>query len=481
MTDDDLITKTSTSLAEIDAIEESFIANIDAGERALAAAETDYERMAIRDAARAGQMVTMAMGRRKLVRRFSVLVQRAERAIAQANPPSALTDRAKNANAVRWHNAEPLNAPLTQEGVGPNLLTNVRKAHLGITDEEFETIVATEDDEDAPPVTRQQFIDYALEKRQAEERQKRQAEEQARRVAREQEEIERRQQWVEKSQPVADTIQIGERSRVIFKDNLDPERGLHTLLDEVVALTFTSPPYWNFVDYGYNDNGVGAEAAYEEYINSLQSVFTAIWQKTMPGGRAVVNVSNMKSRSSVEGETFVYPIVADVIRVMKHVGFTFFDEIIWHKGSANAGALGGNPLWGSYPYPPTPKILDSTFENILVFTKSGQRTPSSDTKEQSRLTLEEWRQYTKGVWDVPHDRDPNHPATFPMEIADRVVRMYSLVNDLVIDPFAGTGTTTIAAERYHRVGLGYEISPLYMDGVREKADRWLTKSPRTTS
>ena len=268
-----------------------------------------------------------------------------------------------------------------------------------------------------------------------------------------------------------DTVQIGHRSKVIFADNLDPFRGLPSMPDEGVALTFTSPPYWNFVDYEHA--GVGYEDSYQDYIASLAKVFAMMFQKTMPAGRAVVNVSNMKSRQDVEGRAFVYPIVADTIRTMMEAGFTFFDEIIWHKGSANAGALDGSPLWGSYPYPPTPKILDSTFENILVFIKPGQRSVDLGAKEQSRLTLDEWRQYTRGVWALAHDRDPNHPATFPMEVAERVVRMYSFVGDTVLDPFAGSGTAVIAAEMNGRAGIGYEISTAYEKAVVEKEAKWL--------
>ena len=275
--------------------------------------------------------------------------------------------------------------------------------------------------------------------------------------------------------PSMDMVPVGLHSRVVFVDNLDAELGIPALPDEGVALTFTSPPYWNFVDYGHA--GVGYERSYEDYINSLTRVFDAVWDKTMPGGRAVVNVSNMKSRKDLEGAAFVYPIVADTIKSMSEVGFTFFDEIIWHKGNANAGALDGTPLWGSYPYPPTPKILDSTFENILVFTKPGQRQVDLGIKERSRLALDDWRQYTKGVWTVPHDRDPHHPATFPMEVADRIVRMYSFVGDLVLDPFAGSGTTVIAAEKNLRSGIGFEIYSAYRTAVQHKEQQWLAGDP----
>ena len=155
-----------------------------------------------------------------------------------------------------------------------------------------------------------------------------------------------------------DTLQVGHRSRVVFTTNMDPGRGVPSLTDESVALTFTSPPYWNYLDYGYL--GVGYEESYQQYIDSLRALFTAVFQKTMPGGRAVVNVSNMKSRQDVEGRAFLYPIVADTIGTLTQAGFTFFDEIIWHKRDTTTGPMSGSPLWGSYPYPPTAE--DSGFD-----------------------------------------------------------------------------------------------------------------------
>lgn len=259
---------------------------------------------------------------------------------------------------------------------------------------------------------------------------------------------------------------------MIVANNLDPDRGLPTLEDESVALTFTSPPYWNFVDYGFG--GSGYEESYREYIDSLRGLFGVVFQKTIPGGRAVINVSNMKSRQDIEGSSFVYPIVADTIKAMITAGFTFFDEIIWHKRDATTSPMDGSPLWGSYPYPPTPKILDSIFENILVFIKPGQRDVDMGSRELSRLTVEEWREFTNGVWRVESGSDPDHPATFPMEIADRIIRMYSFVNDVVLDPFAGTGTAIVSAEKNRREGIGYEISPMYKTAVRKKGKEWLT-------
>ena len=268
-------------------------------------------------------------------------------------------------------------------------------------------------------------------------------------------------------------VRVGNHSCLVFSDNLNKDFGVPALENESVALTFTSPPYWNFVDYAGKE-GVGYESSYKEYLNSLLKLFRIIAKKTMPGGRMIVNASNMKSRRSVEGESFVYPIVPDIIERARRAGFTFFDEIIWVKGGANAGALNGRVLFGSYPYPPTPKILDSTFENIVVFTKPGKREKvCKEVKDRSQLTKDEWRRFTKGVWEIPPDRNPDHPATFPMEVAERVVRMYSFADDVVLDPFAGSGTTLIAAEKYDRRGIGFEIARDYEQAMRNKEAEYL--------
>ena len=272
-------------------------------------------------------------------------------------------------------------------------------------------------------------------------------------------------------------VRIGERSRVVFASNMDDDHGIPDLPNASVALVFTSPPYWNYMDYG-DAAGIGTEESYAGYMESLRKVFTALEPKVIPGGRVVVNICNMKSRRAVEGRAFLRPVAFDAVQVIGQAGFIFFDEIIWVKGAANAGALNGRPLFGSYPYPPTPKILDSIFENVFVFIKTGKR-PSMQRvrKNESRLDKEEWMQFTKGIWELPPDRDPYHPATFPLEMAERVIRLYSFKGDKVLDPFAGTGTTPIAAEKLGRRGLGFEIEEAYAEAVRYKTRKWLPLVP----
>jgi DNA modification methylase len=238
------------------------------------------------------------------------------------------------------------------------------------------------------------------------------------------------------------------------------------LNDNSIDLVITSPPYYNYKDYG-----VEMPSTYAGYKALLKRVFTECYRVLKPGSIVCINTTNMKSRTSVEKDSFLYPIVADTILIMQDIGFKFFDEIIWVKGNANNGALKGKPLFGSYPYPPTPKILDSIFENILIFKKSGKRYhPPKEVKEQSKLTKEEWVAYTKGIWFIGPDRNSKHPATFPIEIPLRLIKMYSFIGETVLDPFAGTGTTIVASVMLDRKGVGYELNREYEKEFSEKLE-----------
>lgn len=242
---------------------------------------------------------------------------------------------------------------------------------------------------------------------------------------------------------------------------------MQEVADNSIALVVTSPPYFNYVKYG--NIGIGTEDKYDDYLNSLKKVFKECLRVLIPDGKICINITNMKSRKAVEGSSFLYSILADFTKLMQELGFLFFDEIVWIKGNANNGALNGKPLFGSYPYPPTPKILDSIFENILIFKKTGkpiERT-SKENKDLSKLTKQEWMVYTKGIWQFEHDRS-DHPASFPEELPKRLIRMYSFVGETVLDPFAGTGTTLVVADKYLRKGIGYEIFKNYSKDVHKR-------------
>ncbi|MFH7836293.1 MAG: site-specific DNA-methyltransferase [Candidatus Aenigmatarchaeota archaeon] len=244
---------------------------------------------------------------------------------------------------------------------------------------------------------------------------------------------------------------------------------------EEIHLVVTSPPYFNLIDYS-NERGI-ENNTYNDFIEDLSKVFANIFKVLCPGGTVCINITNVKSRKSVEGESFLYPVVPDIVKTMIRLGYIFFDEIIWLKGWGNNGALKGKPLFGSYPYPPTPKILDSIFENILIFKKQGRRKVLKEVKNGSKLSKEEWIEFTRGVWIIEPDRKAKHPAVFPLEIPLRLVKMYSFIGDIVYDPFAGTGTTLIAAYMTGRQGIGVEINPEFKSEFAKKCQEYLSVIP----
>ena len=251
-----------------------------------------------------------------------------------------------------------------------------------------------------------------------------------------------------------------------YVDNMDPDKGLPSLENESIPLAFYSPPYWNYIEYD-GGKGIGnKEETYKEYLANLGEVNACLFDKIIKGGRVVINVANIKSRKAVEGVSYMmYPIAHHITKIMNEIGFHFFDEVIWDKINAISFALKGGVLFGSYPYPPTPKIAHVKIEYILVFIKEGNRKVSKEIKEKSKLSLEEWREFTKGIWSIQSGSNRKHPATFPIELAERVIRLYSFFGDTVLDPFAGIGTTIDAAEKWGRRGIGYEISESYSDGL----------------
>ena len=160
---------------------------------------------------------------------------------------------------------------------------------------------------------------------------------------------------------------------------------------KVYTLCFSPTPYWNYIDYEGGDGVGNREPNYESYLNSLSEINKELWKKIIPGGRVVINTANMKSRKKVEGSSYMmYPILNTtthhIASQMQEIGFNFYDEIVWNKFKLRTPD--SKPLFGSYPYPPTPRIMNSNFENIQIFNKLGNR-PSmpKEVKNLSKLTL----------------------------------------------------------------------------------------------
>lgn len=250
--------------------------------------------------------------------------------------------------------------------------------------------------------------------------------------------------------------------RIIIGD----ARRMTEVEDESVHLVVTSPPYWQLKDYGHKDQ-IGFDDTYEAYINNLNLVWQECHRVLYPGCRLCVNVGDQFARSVYYGRYKVIPIRTEIIRFCESVGFDYMGAVIWQKVTT-VNTTGGAVVMGSFPYPRN-GIVKIDYEFILLLRKLGKPpSPSADRKERSKLTTAEWNEYFSGHWKFPGVRQDKHLAAFPEELPRRLIRMFSFVGETVLDPFLGSGTTTLAAAHTERHSLGYEINPGYATRVREK-------------
>jgi len=250
--------------------------------------------------------------------------------------------------------------------------------------------------------------------------------------------------------------------RIIIGDS----RRMREVPDESVHLIVTSPPYWQLKDYG-DERQIGFHDSYEEYINNLNLVWKECHRVLHKGCRLCVNIGDQFARSVYYGRYKVIPIRTEIIKFCETVGFDYMGAIIWQKVTTTH-TTGGATVMGSFPYPRN-GILKLDYEFILIFKKHGKPPRASrELKEKSKLTQEEWNRYFTGHWNFPGERQDKHLAMFPEELPRRLIKMFSFVGDTVLDPFLGSGTTTLAARNLSRNSIGYEINENFLPIIEEK-------------
>ncbi|MER3413085.1 MAG: DNA methylase N-4 [Armatimonadota bacterium] len=239
--------------------------------------------------------------------------------------------------------------------------------------------------------------------------------------------------------------------------------------DGSVHLVVTSPPYWQLKDYGH-DCQVGFDDTYEEYINNLNLVWDECYRVLHPGCRLCVNIGDQFARSVYYGRYKVIPIRTEIIKFCEARGFDFMGSIVWQKVTTT-NTTGGAVVMGSYPYPRN-GIIKIDYEHILLFKKLGvPPRPTPTQKEASRLSEEEWNLYFSGHWNFPGERQNDHIAMFPEELPRRLIRMFTFVGETVLDPFLGSGTTSLAARNLGRNSIGYEVNPEFLQLILQKVRR----------
>ena len=247
---------------------------------------------------------------------------------------------------------------------------------------------------------------------------------------------------------------------------LGDSRQMPDVADESVHLIITSPPYWQLKDYG-NGQQIGFDDSYEDYINNLNLVWKQCHRVLKKGCRLCVNIGDQFARSVYYGRYKVIPIRTEIIRFCETVGFDYMGAIIWQKVTT-CNTTGGATIMGSFPYPRN-GIIKIDYEFILIFKKHGIAPKvSKEIKENSKMTTEEWNRFFAGHWNIPGEKQDKHLAMFPEEIPRRLIKMFSFVNDTVLDPFLGSGTTSLAAKNLVRNSIGYEINPEFLPVIEKK-------------
>lgn len=264
-------------------------------------------------------------------------------------------------------------------------------------------------------------------------------------------------------------------------------RAMTEISDDSVALVVTSPPYWNIKDYSLDgtqtqrrvrklEGQVGDLADYRVYLQELEKIWRECVRVLQPNGKLCINAPLMpitKRQLNTHNSRDIVDIAAgiqnEILSDPKLEGRLYlYDTIVWNRTNPSKGLM-----FGSYPYPPN-FYIQNTVEFITVYVKDGPSTSRDQrTKERSRLSEQEWVEFTRQVWSLPIPNRGDiaygeHPAIMPEEIARRLIRLFSFVGDVILDPFIGSGTTAKVALELHRHFVGYEINEGYRPLIEQK-------------
>ncbi len=238
-------------------------------------------------------------------------------------------------------------------------------------------------------------------------------------------------------------------------------RELSYINDASVHLVVTSPPYWNLKRYNENPDQLGHIQDYEDFLFELEKVWRHVYRILVPGGRLVCVVGDVCVARRDFGRHLVFPLHADICVICRRIGFDNLNPIIWHKiANASYEVKNGSKFLGK-PYEPN-AIIKNDMEFILMQRKpGGYRKPTNAQREASRIEKEAFERWFQQIWNITGASTKNHPAPYPLELATRLVRMFSFTGDTILDPFCGSGTTMVAAMRSGRNSIGIEIDPDY--------------------
>jgi site-specific DNA-methyltransferase (adenine-specific) len=238
---------------------------------------------------------------------------------------------------------------------------------------------------------------------------------------------------------------------------LGSSENMKELPDNSIHLMITSPPYNASKEYD-------EDLSLEEYLTLLENVFKETYRVLVNGGRACINVANLGRKPYI-------PLSDYISKMMIDIGFNMRGEIIWNKGTSASSST----AWGSWQSATNP-ILRDIHEYILIFSKGDYNREKG--KKVDTITKEQFLEWTKSVWTINAEsaKRVGHPAPFPEELPYRLIQLYSFKEDVVLDPFMGSGTTAIAAIKSGRKFVGYEISKEYVELAEKRLKPYLEQT-----
>jgi len=240
--------------------------------------------------------------------------------------------------------------------------------------------------------------------------------------------------------------------------------------DESLHLALTSPPYWTLKEYPRRSGQLGLVEGYEAFLDELDKVWREVFRALVPGARLIVVVGDVCLPRRRFGRHVVFPLHASIQERCRKIGFDNLAPIIWYKiSNAQFEVDNGSSFLGK-PYEPN-AIVKNDVEYILFQRKpGGYRRPSLAARVLSVIPEGLQREWFQQVWSLGGASTREHPAPFPLALAERLVRMFSFVGDTVLDSFMGTGTTNLAASRWGRNSVGVEIEPSYFAFARRRLE-----------
>lgn len=253
--------------------------------------------------------------------------------------------------------------------------------------------------------------------------------------------------------------------------HLSDARAMDHLPEKSVHLVLTSPPYWTLKEYRDSQGQMGHIEDYDTFLTELDRVWRHCFRLLVPGGRLICVVGDVcLSRRKNAGRHTVVPLHASIQEHCREIGFDNLAPIIWHKiANAVFEADGNGGGFLGKPYEPN-SVVKNDIEFILMQRKSGgYRTPTIAERILSIISAENHKKWFQQIWTgLTGASTRHHPAPYPLELAERLIRMFSFVGDTVLDPFMGTATTNVGAAKWGRNSIGVEVDPEYFQKAKQR-------------